>query len=97
MHARIRLTTTLLLSFFFCLFLGGTLLCLLYVTQSGDNEKLYLPGTAVVLAESFKLISSLLLIAFQEGGIVGMVKVRDVLSWRFCLAQFDSRKVLGLF
>ena len=67
------------------------------MTQSGDNEKLYLPGTAVVLAESFKLISSLLLIAFQEGGIVGMVKVRDVLSWRFCLAQFDSRKVLGLF
>ncbi|EGD80513.1 UDP-N-acetylglucosamine transporter [Salpingoeca rosetta] len=40
----------------------------------GDNETLYLPGTAVVLAESFKLLSSLLLIAIQEGGPIGMLR-----------------------
>eukprot|EP00043_Microstomoeca_roanoka_P014847 m.147974 g.147974 ORF g.147974 m.147974 type:complete len:358 (-) comp16124_c3_seq1:1086-2159(-) len=38
----------------------------------GDNQKLYLPGTAVVLAETCKLVSSLVLIAIQEKGIYGL-------------------------
>lgn len=43
--------------------------------QKGPGDDLYIPGTAVVLSETLKLIGSLALITAQEKSLSGLLKV----------------------